>query len=534
MNNRQSAPLFYKAVEGVKYLFLASLAILFFVELGLSLTWEIQIDGSTLHYIAYLITEHGFVPYRDIFDPNMPGTYLFHMAIGTLFGYSDLAFRLVDVAWLTATLTVTWLIMKPVGWVVALASCLLFGLIYLGAGPYMSLQREFVAILPIATALLLTTRRRPNQSTNRTHILIGILFALAALIKPHLAIGLPVLIIYNCIHDTDELKSIQTLVKPCILGGIFALVGFLATFVIPFLWLWRLGALDSFVEIFSSYVPLYAQMSRDLEFRGPFRRLLNEVYWYIRLGGFGILLTTASFGLYVVLTNSVSTVTRRLAVLLLSLSILYTVYVAIGGRFLDYHWMSYIYFASLGTAMVLFPTPTLPTLTKVRYQNGILIFVFIITTMSATLVPAFAVVNHVVSGKPPVAFHNGQVIEITRYLDEHLSPTDTVQPLDWNGGALHAMRISKAVVATPYIFDFQFYHHVSTPYIQQLRKHFLTELEQEMPTFIIDVYKAGEGIPEISGVDTTDQFPELREFIEQHYRKDYAGDGFDIFRRKDK
>ena len=39
-----------------------------------------------------------------------------------MFGYSDLAFRMADVTWLGATLTVTWLIMKPVGRVAAWAS----------------------------------------------------------------------------------------------------------------------------------------------------------------------------------------------------------------------------------------------------------------------------------------------------------------------------------------------------------------------------------------------------------------------------
>jgi len=531
MNNVQSIPLFYRAVEGVKYLFLASLALVFLVELGLSLTWEIQIDGSILHYIAYLITEHGFVPYRDIFDPNMPGAYLFHMTVGTLFGYSDLAFRLVDVVWLTTILIVTWFGMKPAGRAVALASCLLFGLIYLGSGPYMSLQRDFIAVLPLATALLLTTRRRPKQSVHLHHCLLGVLFALAALIKPHMLIGLPAMIVYSCIHDTDGVRSIKALLKPCLIGGLFALVGFLATLVIPFLWLWRIGALESFVDILSSYVPLYAQMSRDLEFRTPFARLLNIIYWYIRLGGFGILLASAIFGVHLVLINSTAAATKRLAVFLLSLTLLYTVYVVIGGRFLDYHWMPFVYFASLSTALILFSPPPAPAH---GHRPAILpIFGFIVTAVVVTLLPAYGAANHLLHGKPPVPFHNDQVIEITTYLQEHLSPTDTVQSIDWNGGALHAMRISRAVVATRFICDFQFYHHVSTPYIQQLRKNFLTELGQAMPTFVIDVYKAGDNIPEISGVDTTHEFPELRDFIEQQYRKDYAGNGFDIFRKRD-
>ena len=532
MNNTPSIPLFHKAVEGLKYLFLVLLAMVFLVELGLSLMWQIETDGSALHYFAYLINEHGFVPYRDIFDPNMPGTYLFHMAVGKLFGYSDLAFRLVDVVWLTAIFIVTWLIMKPFGRVAASASCLLFGLIYLGAGPYMSLQREFIAILPMATALWLATRRESNQSGHRTHFLCGVLFALAALIKPHLVIGLPALIVYSCIHNSDDLKSIQRLVKSCFVGCIFALIGFLAVLVMPFLWLWQIGALESFLDIFSSYTPLYRQMSRGLEFRSPFSRLLNMVYWYIRLGGFGILLTACIFGVHLVLTRSTAVTAKRLAIFLLLLALLYTIYVAIGGRFLDYHWMPFVYFTSLGTALALCSASSL--VPACGYRPDILpTFGFIVTAIAVTLLPAHGAANHLLYNKPPVPFHYDQVLEITEYLDEHLSPTDTVQPLDWNGGALHAMRITKAVLATPYIFDFQFYHHVSTPYIQSLRQDFLIELVHERPTFIIDVYRVGDDIARVSGIDTTRDFPELREFIAQYYEKDYAGKGFDMYRRND-
>jgi len=527
MNNVPSIPLFYRAIEGVKYLFLASLTMLFVAELGLSLRWRLETDSAFLHYVAYLITEHNFVPYRDIFEVNMPGTYLFHMAIGKLFGYSDLAFRLVDVAWLTAALTVTWLVMKPFGRIVATASCLLFALIYLGAGPPISLQRDAIVILPFSLAILLATQRKHNSSVHLTHFLHGVLFALAALVKPHLAIGLPVMVVYNCIHDADDLKFIQRRIKLCIVGGIFALVGFLVTLIIPFLWLWRIGAIESFWEIFSSYTPLYAQMSRDLEFRGSLARLLNVVYWYINFGGFGVLLTASLFGGYLVLTQSTSTALKKQALLFLSLSLVYSIYVVLGGKFWPYHWMPYIYFASLGTATLLFSPPSFA-----RSHRLIIIplFVFIVTTMMMTLLPAYDFAQQLLSGQPPAPPMDGRVDEIARYLDENLSPTDKVQPLDWIEGAVHAMLIAKAVVATPYITDFQFYHHVSTPYIQKLRKHFLTEMEQETPAFLVVDRSTTK---QLLGIDTSDRFPELEEFIERYYRKDYTGQGFDIFRRND-
>ncbi|MDM8557615.1 glycosyltransferase family 39 protein [Candidatus Parabeggiatoa sp. HSG14] len=525
MKNTASIPLSHKAVEGVKYLFLASLATVFLVELVLSLHWQLQYDSAFLHYVAYLINEHGFVPYRDIFEVNMPGTYLFHIAIGRLFGYSDFASRMVDVAWLTATLTVTWFIMKPFGRVVASASCLLFGLIYLGFGPSTSLQRDAIAILPIATALLLATRRSPNHSVNLIHFLLGVLFALVALIKPHLAIGLPALIVYKCMHDTSKSKSVKTLIKPCIIGGLFALVGFLLTLTIPFLWLWRIGALQPFWDIFSSYVPLYLQMSGDFQFRETLDRVIYALRLYLKFGEFDILLMSSMFGVYIVLTKSMSAVTKKRAILLLSLVILYSLSAAIGGKLWAYHWIPFVYFTCLCTAMVLFSSPSFKSL----HRPFILLLLVFIVTVMMTVRPAKLAVQQVVYGQQP-ALMDGRVDEIATYLNEHLSPTDKVQPLEWIGGAVHAMLISETIVATPYLTDFQFYHHVSNPYIQKLRKNFMTKLKGEMPTFIIEVYETSR----VSGLDTTDKFPELKEFIKQHYKQDYTGDGFDIFRREER
>ena len=150
MKNSRSNLVFLTIRCSATYLILSLLTIVFLVKLVQSFGWRLQFDTAVMHYIAYLINEHGFAPYRDIFDINMPGSYLVHMAIGKLLGYSDLAFRVADVTWLLATLTVTWLIMKPAGQIAAWATCLLFGLIQIGSGPYMGFQRDFIAILPIA------------------------------------------------------------------------------------------------------------------------------------------------------------------------------------------------------------------------------------------------------------------------------------------------------------------------------------------------------------------------------------------------
>ena len=210
MYNIQFQSLFDQIITYSKYLFVTFLGGLFFMQLVLSLNWPLLNGGDAafLHYIAYLINEHDFVPYRDIFEVNMPGTYLFHMAIGKLFGYSDFAFRLVDTTWLTLTLIVSWLLMRPFGRVVAFSACFLFGLVYFKGNVYHSLQRDFIVLLPIATALLLGTQRKPYHSINLIHLLQGILFGLAGLIKPHFIIGLPVIILYNYLHFNENISFI--------------------------------------------------------------------------------------------------------------------------------------------------------------------------------------------------------------------------------------------------------------------------------------------------------------------------------------
>lgn len=521
MKNIQSMSFSLKAVESFKYLFLVFLAIVFLVEFVLSFGWRVRGDSVYIHYLAYLINEHGFSPYRDLFEVNMPGTYLFHIAIGKLFGYSDFALRMVNVVWLTATLVVTWFIMKPFGKLAAFASCLLFGIILLGFGPDMSLQRDFIVILPIAIALLISIRRKPGQSANLTHFLLGVLFALVALVKPYHAIGLPVLILYNCIHDNKG--SVKTLLKLCIVGGIFALPGFLLTLIIPFLWLWQIGALQSFWDIFSSYTPLYAQISGDLKVRESFSHIMYTLSSYTNFKKFAVLLTASFFGLYLALSKSIPVVIKRLSIVLLLLSILYAVSAGIGGKLWAYHLMPYMYFASLSAAIVLSSL-----FANTSRLNLLALLVFI-----ATSVPAlrYSISQQVfMEWKTPYELSKDtRQDEITAYLKAHLSPTDKIQPLSWAGGTMEALLASKAVPATPYITDFQFYHHVSTPYIRNLRKDFMTRVAEEMPRFLIDVY----AFRPISGLDTTYEFPELKVLIKQHYTKDYVGNGFDVFRRND-
>ena len=115
----------------------------------------------------------------------------------------------------------------------------------------------------------------------------------------------------------------------------------------------------------------------------------------------------------------------------------------------------------------------------------------------------------------PIATSTDRADEIARFLEKNLEAGDTVQPLDWTGGTLLAMLETRARLATPYIFDFYFYHHVSTPYIQSLRADFMDELQKSSPHFIVEVTAIDK--PWITGQDTSREFPELRAFLDANY-----------------
>lgn len=115
------------AISRGQRVIVGALLIIFLAELALSLNWRMEHDTPLLHYVAFLIDQHDFVPYKDVFETSMPGTFLFHLAIGKTLGYGDTAFRVVDIAYLMLLLTATWFLVRPImGPLPALISPLLF------------------------------------------------------------------------------------------------------------------------------------------------------------------------------------------------------------------------------------------------------------------------------------------------------------------------------------------------------------------------------------------------------------------------
>ena len=89
---------------------------------------------------------------------------------------------------------------------------------------------------------------------------------------------------------------------------------------------------------------------------------------------------------------------------------------------------------------------------------------------------------------------------------------------------------TRAPLATKYVFDFYFYHHVSTPYIQNLRADFMDELQAANPRFIVEVIAVDK--PWLTGPDTSREFPELRAFLKENYSVTILEDDYIIYEKR--
>lgn len=503
---------------------LSFLALLLLVELAFSLTWRISHDTPLMHYMAFLIDRHDFVPYRDVYETSMPGTFLFHVLIGKFFGYGDFVFRCVDVVFVLALCTCTWRLVRPFGPRAGVAAALFFPLWYLAGGPAMGLQRDCVGILPIVLAMLAAGGGDGLARPRCRAFLIGLFFGISASIKPHLAIGLPAVLAYFVANLSDPQPTRGGRIRELTRVGAFAGAGFLCSFAVPMLWLWWRGGLPAFLEMFFSYLPLHLELAGDHTTLRGLDKWLYLIKGYRSLGGRTVLLFPASLGIYLALLETEArTRTRRLAILLTAMAFLYSIYPVFSGQFWDYHWMPFLYFVSLCGALILVPAAS-SAQTRLRSIVPCAVFLFFVFI---GLPPADPFVRAVI-GQPEPLLKDGRVDAIASFLKENLREGDRVQPLDWTGGSIHAMLLAEAVIATPYIHDYYFYHHVSEAHIQELRRRFIDGLHAGPPRFVIDV----SATPRPNGFDTTREFRELRAFLEEDYSPVHRGEGYVILERR--
>lgn len=487
----------------------------------LSLQWSVEHDTPFVAYLGFLAGHEHLVPYRDLFEINLPGTFLAFAALDAMFGASDFGFRSADLALMALLAAMTWKWMRPFGWMPAVAGPALFGLYYLHDGPTLCLQREFLMTV-LFSAALLCAAGLPRLGPRWRAIGVGVACGLAALFKPQGLVLLPVLAFYLGTEPAagarGEPRGVR--LRPVAL----CLAAAAAPLAITAGWLAAAGALDDWIEIARHYYPLYALIDGNHRTLEPGARLGYQLSGWRELGGLHLWLIPAGLGLLVATLGADAGPRRRRAVLIAGLAVAASVMPAIAGKFYPYHWLPFFFFVAMLASLALTGAATrVPPIVRGAAIGALLFTAGTETTVAAEVRAQLA--------RRPIERNLGaRVATIEGYLRAHLRPGDTVQPLDLTGGSVDAMWRARARLATRFMSDFYFYHHTSSPYIRTLRRRFLSDLERARPRVIveIDTHK-----PWIEGAQATREFPALRRFLREHYAADLVGDGFVLHLRRE-
>ena len=391
----------------LSYILLGILALLFIAQVWLSLQWPIAHDEAPLFYEAFLMRAEGSIPYRDIFDFQMPGSFAAYYALGTLSGFTAFGIRILDMLILLSLIVITFFSMQRFGKTSAIAAAVLFGLKYLQGGPSMALQREYLLLIFIALAVWISMR---DILTPKHRFTLGLLFGLSAIIKPHAAIGLIPILLFD-IADIIKRRKL-TLLNAAARSILPASAGFFIPIMIVIAWLSFNNALTPFLKIAANYWPLYSQINGLMEITPKAERisfLLNQVW---RLGGNGLWLIPAMLGVYL---NQ----NKRIA-LLASLALCYAIYPALSGQFFQYHYIPFIYFIILLASLSISTLDLRPS-TINKYFLAIIFFAVILLDVR----PSSAFIRQL-EGKPVIT-STYRANEIARFLEGNLHEGDTIQ-----------------------------------------------------------------------------------------------------------
>ncbi|HEY5330780.1 MAG TPA: hypothetical protein VIJ79_12905 [Acidobacteriaceae bacterium] len=236
----------------LRWLIAAAFTGLFAYYIAMTWRWAIVADEAAMHYVVFLI-HHGKLPYSEIGDMNMPGTYLAEQTAMAVFGWGDLSWRVYEfllLAFMTASAIV---IAGPRRWVGAIYGSLFFILMHASEGPHVSVEREEVmAVLLVAAiaALALAVRKRMPLLA----LLFGLLAGYAATIKPTAVLADVALLALLCI----ELRRQRI---PLLRYVLWTIAGNAAVFALMLGYLAHYHAIRAFIFELQKVLPVYAAVT---------------------------------------------------------------------------------------------------------------------------------------------------------------------------------------------------------------------------------------------------------------------------------
>jgi hypothetical protein len=433
-----------------------------------SLDWPLIGDAAIFHFIAdqFLM---GAIPYRDIFDINMPLIYGIHAAIVLVCGMGDVAWRAFDLGAAAIMSALILMLVRPAGLAVAILAMLVMLATHLLLGSYAAGQRDFlVAIFAVAAAW---TSALATEDTERRWLYVGAAGAftmIAATIKPSalFLIFLPALTIVR-LHWRDVVW---------IAAGA-AGVGFLV-----FGTLEALGGLGAFITMLRELLPRYASLDKPT--------IAEMLRACLRLGPMGGLAIAAVLG---IASPKPARVRAMMGVTAFGL-----IHLLVQRKGYFYH----VY--PLGVGLACWGSWSLAALST---RRALVCLILIVSTFGWFAVQTL----NRVEKYPELRAASAMKIA----LESHLPRGARVQMLDSDRGAFLAMARAGMRQATPHI---QWFSLILAE--DRGRAEFLAALEADPPAAML---LTNDFWPKRQGFESMDEWREFKAFLTSHYDLSAAG-----------
>jgi hypothetical protein len=498
-----------------KLILLSIIAVLSFVllvEASFTLRWRLPWDPAIVCYAGYLMHEFHYVPYRDFFEQNMPGTFFINAILVALTGCRDLAFRIADVSLLAVVLANTFFILRKINALFALFVSLVCGFGFFFYGQAVSLQKEFFILVFLTTSL---TAYSYIANTVIRSAMVSLLLGMCVTIKPHSVVVFPVFLFLLIREECNKGRSLKSLASAVSVS----LAAFSAPLALMLFYLWTHGALPSFLDLATNYWPLFAHIDKHLVYRVGWDRTAFVIKEFLKFGDHSLLLLPAFVGFKFAGNGKC----RGTYLLFAGGAAVFSAYPALSGQFHDYHLFPFLYFTLIAAS---FSVIHLFTDCKLGKKSLTIRWLLMVSLLFYLIPQSVLRTINLPVGNPRTE-RTDKFVEYLR--GEHVTKQTRVQPLDYvGGGAVYAMFITGVRPGTRFLLDFFFYHSVSTPYIRQLRRQFLAELYAHKPDYVIQI--TSEDKLWISGHDTSREFAELKEFLAKYYFADVTSNDYTIYK----
>ena len=222
--------------------------------------WPWMWDEQLIHYDVFLM-QHGMVPYRDIFDLNLPGCFLMDRWAIDIFGGGDLGWRFYEFILLGAMTLAACVIALPYDWFAGLVAGVLFAIFHGVDGGAMATQRdELVAVLLFITYAFQFLAVRKTRAI--LMLPFGLSLGMAMLIKPTVVPFAIVLLLfaYFAVKQRAQPPAAYLLFSVAGLGIVFVI---LLSFMLPN----SLGPFlffeHKFIPYYSSFAPTWGYMLKN-------------------------------------------------------------------------------------------------------------------------------------------------------------------------------------------------------------------------------------------------------------------------------